>query len=290
MVVEVCTDLLKRSPEEGYTRAFNQAFTEFPKDVGFNNSLSAPQPDFVEGLDAREYRPVPVDECISGAVLYKDNPHSITLPHLAGEWKGRDQNMEKARLQSAFDGAALVYSRNQALSYIGKPDPPGHAEITTFTTNGTNLNLYAHYAALSKSGILEYHHYRVKSTSLIDTYQGHKAGRRGLRNEQDHAREQSYALRDEVTEYWMRQHHMALHTIAEEATPVPGVGPVRDEDETGNEIRRPCEPTPPISSKAHSKSSGSRSSSSTPDVGRSMQPPPRRSLRQKEKAKRIKYC
>ncbi|KAF3768237.1 hypothetical protein M406DRAFT_240996, partial [Cryphonectria parasitica EP155] len=178
MIYEVGGKLLKEYPDKRYTRAFNQAFTDFPKDVGFNNCLSAPQPDFIEGLEAREYRPMPVDEHISGAVLYKDNPRSITLPHLAGEWKGRGKDMDEARLQSAFDGAALVYSRNQALSYIGKSDPPGHAEITTFTTDGTTLNLFAHFAAPSKDGILEYHQFRIKSTNLIDTHQGHKNGRR----------------------------------------------------------------------------------------------------------------
>jgi hypothetical protein len=146
---------------EGYERVFNQAFTGFPKDVGFNNGLPAPQPDFVEGLEMPDYNPFPVDEHISGTVIYKDDPCSLTLPHLAGEWKGRGKDMDEARLQSAYDGAALVYERNQALSYLGKRDSPGHTEVTTFTTNGTNLDLYAHYAALSEDGTLKYHQYPV---------------------------------------------------------------------------------------------------------------------------------
>jgi hypothetical protein len=120
----------------------------------------------------------------------------VTLPHLAGEWKGPGKDMARARLRSAYDGAALVYARNQALSYIGTSDPPGHAEATTFTTDGNHLNLYAHYAALSEHDTLEYHQYLIKSTSLTGSHQGLKDGRRGLRNEQYHAREQSYALKD----------------------------------------------------------------------------------------------
>jgi hypothetical protein len=46
---EMGSKMLKQYPKEGYKKAFNQAFTGFPKDVGFNNGLSAPQPDFVEG-------------------------------------------------------------------------------------------------------------------------------------------------------------------------------------------------------------------------------------------------
>ncbi|KAK0612984.1 hypothetical protein B0T17DRAFT_542373 [Bombardia bombarda] len=157
MVFEVGGKLLKDYNDDGYNRVFNQAFTGFPKDVGFNNSLSAPQPDFVEGLEMQEYRPFPVYKHIDGAVLYKDEPRSVTLTHLAGEWKGPDGNMKEAELQSAYNGAALVFARNQALSYLGKSDPPGHAEVTTFITDGTDLNLFAHYATRSEDGTLEYH-------------------------------------------------------------------------------------------------------------------------------------
>ena len=111
MVVEVSGQLLKKYDGRGYQRAFNQAFTAFPKDVGFNDGLSTPQPDFVEGVEKQEFRPFPVDEYVKGAVLYKDNPHSVTLSHVAGEWKGPGKDMAEARLQSAYDGAALVYAR-----------------------------------------------------------------------------------------------------------------------------------------------------------------------------------
>ncbi len=216
MVVEVSGKLLKEYDDEGYQRAFNQAFTGFPKDVGFNNHLSAPQPGFAEGLEMQEYDPIPIGEHVSGAVLYEDDPRSLTLPHLAGEWKGRGKDMDEARLQCAYDGAALVYARNQALLYIGKSDPPGHAEVTTFTTDGTNLKFYAHYAAPSEDGTPKYHQYQYASADVTDSYQGHKDGRRGLRNEQDHAREQSYALRDQLKKHW-EEGRGGLHPITEGA-------------------------------------------------------------------------
>ncbi len=221
MVIIAGAKLLKRFDDAGYHSIYNQAFTAFPKDVGFNDGLSAPQPDFTEGLEVGEYNPAPVDE-LSGAVLYKDNPFSLTLPHLAGEWKGRGEDMDKARLQSAYDGAALVYSRNQALAYIGEPEPPGHAAVTTFTTNGTNVDFYAHYAAPGKGGTLEYHQYKYASANVEDSYQGHKDGRRGLRNQQDYAKEQSYALRDRLQAYWDRQHAPPLDPVVED-DPVPGL-------------------------------------------------------------------
>ena len=97
MVFEVGARLLKTYPTEGYARDFNQAFTGFPKDIGFNNGLSAPQPGFVEGLKMQDYHPFPIDKHVSGAVLYKDDPRSLALPHLAGEWKGRGKDMEKSK-------------------------------------------------------------------------------------------------------------------------------------------------------------------------------------------------
>lgn len=268
MVVQVSRHILKEYDDEGYHQSFNRAFTAYPKDVGFNNGLSAPQPDFIEGLEMQEFRPFPVDEHVSGAVLYKDNPNSLTLPHLAGEWKGPDGHIAEATLQSAYDGAALVYARNQALAYLGKPDPPGHAEITTFTTDGTTVNSYAHYATPSEDGTLEYHQYHYASANVKDTHQGHKDGRRGLRNDQDHARDQSYALRDQLKEHW-KQRRNGLHPIAE-GPPLPTTDGILEEPdahdyETGYE--KPCQPTPATSTshKMSSSVSSSKPLSSTHD-------------------------
>jgi len=111
--------------------------------------------------------------------------------------------MREAELQSAYDAAAMVRVRNNALAYMGKLDPPEHAAITTFTTDGTNLNMYAHYAIPSEEDedILEYQQYKYASTNIKDSYQGHKDGQKGLRNAQDYAKEQSYALKDQLKEH-----------------------------------------------------------------------------------------
>jgi hypothetical protein len=214
-----------------------------------------------------EYKPFPVNKNVSGAVLYKDNIRSLTLPHLAGEWKGRGKDMEKARLQSSYDGAALVYARNQALSYIGKPDPPGHAGVTTFTTDGTNLNFFAHYAALSEDGTPEYHQYPYASANL-KKYEEFKEGRRGLRNEQDHARKQSYALRDQLREHW-KQRRGNLDPVTEGASPPIPDGTFEetnaDEDEAGYEVvEQPCQPMPAASSRPRTATSSVSSPKSLP--------------------------
>lgn len=118
--------------------------------------------------------------------------------------------MNEAMIQSAYDGAALVYGRNQALSYLGKSDPPGHAEVTTFTTSGSILHFFAHYTALSEDDILQYHQYCYAST-ILNMYKKHKEGRRGLRNEQDYAQERSYALRDQLKEHWKQMEQLKEH-------------------------------------------------------------------------------
>lgn len=154
--------------------------------------------------------------------------------------------MAEARLQSAYNGAALVYARNQALSHLGTPDPRGHAEVTTFTTDGTTLNLFAHYAIPSEDGTLEYHQYPITSANLLKSHQEHKEGRRGLRNEQDYARKQSYAMRDQLKEHW-KQRRGALQPIAEALPVADSTFGERnaDEDEAGYEVvEHPCQPTP----------------------------------------------
>ncbi|KAI5917139.1 hypothetical protein F4810DRAFT_716746 [Camillea tinctor] len=257
ITMEVARQLLKNCIECDYSGVFNQSFTGFPKDVGFNNGLSALRPDYVEGPLIENHHPFPVHEYVNGAALYKDNPCSVILPHIAGECKGRGKDMDQARLQSAYVGAALVYVRNQALSYLGKQDPPGHAEVTTFTTDGTNLNLFAHYATQSENGTLQYHQYLVKSTNLIESPQALKDGRRGLRNAQDYAKKQSYALRDELKEHW--QKHRSVPRPAAKGAPLPvadGTFGERDTDEPGYVVvEQPCQPTPAeLSSVSSSKS------------------------------------
>jgi hypothetical protein len=145
-------------------------------------------------------------------VLFKDDPFSVTLPHIAGEWKGRGKDMAEAKMQSAYDGAAIVYARNQALSYVGVPDPPGHAEVATFTTDGTTINFFAHYADTSEDGMLEYHQYPVTSTNLTNSYEDFKKGRKQLRNLQDIAKYSSYAVRDRLKGHW-KAHRPSMPSI-----------------------------------------------------------------------------
>ncbi|KAI5464411.1 hypothetical protein BGZ63DRAFT_421452 [Mariannaea sp. PMI_226] len=205
MVFEVGTKLLKEYDDPGYGRALNEPFTDFPQDVGFNNALPAPQADFVEGLELREFGRIFAGTGGSGVVLFEDNLRSVTLPHIAGQWMKFEKDIEDARQKSAYTGAALVYARNQALSLVGKPDPPGYAAITTFATDGTILNFYAHHAEAGEDGAVKYHQYQYASLNVRHSYRGYQDGFRAIRNQQDHARNQSYALRGLLFEDWQQR-------------------------------------------------------------------------------------
>lgn len=158
-----------------------------------------------------EFEPFPIED-VGGAVLYEDNSLSTALPHIAGEYKGPGGSMEKVRLRRTYDGAALVYARNKALELIGEPDPLGHAKITTFATDGKTIDFFAHYAAWGDDGKLKYHQHPIKPCVLTNSPFQFKDGWRQLRNQQDHAREQSYALRDKLVNYWQAREGMVSST------------------------------------------------------------------------------
>lgn len=58
-IMMVTSELLRSNDTEGYSRVYFQSFNNFPKNVGFNNGLAAPQPDMIEGLDLTEFAPSP---------------------------------------------------------------------------------------------------------------------------------------------------------------------------------------------------------------------------------------
>ena len=200
------TSTLLKGYERGYRRVYNQPFNDFPKNVGFNNGLSPAQPDMVEGLDLTRFDLFPIrEESLLGAAVPSAGPNAMTLPHLAGEWKGPGKDMNLARHQAAYDGASMVYARNEACSFLGSPDPVDHAYVQTFTTDGATLNTFTHFSTESQ-GQVKYHQYPTSSSFLISSYEDFKKSRRRLRNLQDVAKETSEKLRDKLNGKWLANH------------------------------------------------------------------------------------
>lgn len=155
-------------------------------------------------------------------------------------------------MQAAYDGAALVYAREQAIGYMQKPYVPGYAKVATFTTDGTNLNTFVHHIGKAEDNTLEYHQYPIKSMNLFDSYEGFCEGRRHLRNTQDLAKEESTRFRDELKDYWKARGSQ------------PVALPTEDDYEVV-ELKHPpdYQPTPPTSSKPKHGKASSRSSHSS---------------------------
>jgi hypothetical protein len=81
------------------------------------------------GFRLEEFHPCPVEQ-VDGAVLRQHTPHSLVLPHVAGEWNRYGGHLVDAEFPAAHDGASLVYARNQALARAHvekKPDASGTA-------------------------------------------------------------------------------------------------------------------------------------------------------------------
>lgn len=143
-----------------YVSHIDKQWVDFPKDVGLNNQLSAPKPDRVEGF-AQDTFPPDIDRLGGAAMLVKNNPRFVALPHFVGEFKDFGGDMRKAQVQAAYDGAAMVYARNEALKLVQQPDPERTAAPITVTSDGCDWKTYVHYSGTNQdTGKLEYYQVR----------------------------------------------------------------------------------------------------------------------------------
>jgi hypothetical protein len=191
---------LKKYNDGSYRSAYNQQFTEYPDNVGFNDGLSAPKPDLVQGINLQAFDSYPVVEQLGGSAVPTPDPYAITLAHMTGEFMRPGGDLIQARDQAAYAGACLVYGRNAARESIGRTDPPNTAHIGSFISDGTHITTFAHYATKDASGKTVYHQWPVTDTNIQLSHQNFKIGRRQVRNLQDWTRENSYLLKEELSQ------------------------------------------------------------------------------------------
>lgn len=221
----------------GYRRKEDKMWTEFPKNVGFNNGLPAPKPDMIEGFSRDSFPPT--IEHIKASRLVRDQPRYIALPHVAVEYKARGKSLHEAKVQAGYDGATMVYGRNEALKYIGKADPPRQPAVLTATVIGQKWNVYGHYAHPNDyTGKEEYYQCRMAG-GLMENLNEYKQGRKVLRNMQDFAREQSSDLRDSMKKKYDEHgsHQLGQHPANQTgsnslASKSPSVGSDRNTEST----------------------------------------------------------
>lgn len=161
------TNYLPRLRKSQYSYVLDKQWVAYPPNVGFNDGLSAPKPDRLEGFKRAAFPPS-IDQLGGSATLVKNDRSFIALPHLALEFKHTTKNFDEAEVQAAFDGAAMVYARNRALAYLGQPDPSRRAHIVTAITNGFDWKAYAHYSCVNENtGKLEYHQVSADSVAPV---------------------------------------------------------------------------------------------------------------------------
>ena len=193
---------LKKYNDGFYRSAYNQQFTEYPSNAGFNDGLSTPKPDLVQGLNLQAFEPYPVKDKLGGSAVPTPSLYPITLAHMAGEFKRPGGDLVLARGQAAYDAACLVYGRSIARESMGRSDPPGNTHVGSFISDGTHLTTFTHYATKDASGKIVYHQWPVSDTNIQLSHQSFKTGRRQLRNLQDWTRENSYLLKKELLDHY----------------------------------------------------------------------------------------
>lgn len=133
-----------------------QQWVAFPKNVGFNNSLPAPKPDWIEGYAQRSF-PASIRQMGGAATLIHSQPTFIGLPHFAAEVKAYGDNKRKAEVLAGYDGAHMAFARNKALEFIEDKDPPRRASPVTVATDAHFWVVYSHYAQwCTERDMLEY--------------------------------------------------------------------------------------------------------------------------------------
>ncbi|KAJ4387606.1 hypothetical protein N0V93_008202 [Gnomoniopsis smithogilvyi] len=204
-----------------YRANVDKQWVAFPKDVGFNNNLSAPKPDLVEGYAQRSFPPF-INELGGSATLVHDSETYVALPHFAAEFKDYGKSMREAEVQTGYDGAHMVYARNKALEYIGERDPPQRASPITVASDGHNWTVYSHHAHPNdQTGKLEYYQNEVASGRTV-RYNDFKQSYKVLRNAQDWGRKESHDLRERLQRHEDARANQASTSTMSKAGPVNG--------------------------------------------------------------------
>jgi hypothetical protein len=201
--------LLESLASLSYRRQTLVVFNAIPSGLSFNRKLPMPKADFVEGLTMDAFPTFSRYSMEQSIIVQQDGSKAKILPHLAGILRPEKQSRQEAMARSAYAGAALVWTRHEALALLGRSDPPKHAAVSTFIIDGTSVEIFAHYAAVEESGKTVYHQYSIGSSGLTSSVEDLERGRRMLKNLQAFAEEQAVDLGREVLEY-MKQRRREL--------------------------------------------------------------------------------
>jgi len=180
--------IMKEYNDLNYNTMADRAINRIPEQ-DFNHNLSNPRPDLLNGLDTDA-----LPDSLHNHALH-NGENSLSLCHFATEFKRINGNLHQATYQAAYDGATLVYARDQALAKAAAAALRNSNDIEkatketavfTCATDGKTAEVFAHHF---QNG--EYHQNLVARESLL-SYPNR--GREVIRNTQDYARSKSYQL------------------------------------------------------------------------------------------------
>ena len=201
-VAQAVMPLLCRRTGEGYTQIYDQKFTMFPSNVGFNDGLSPAKPDFIEAYVANAFKPYPLIRRLGGSAVPVPGGRPIALAHIAGDFKRLSGDMECAMCQAAYDAATLIYGRNQACLAMGKHDEAKVACVGTFVSNGDQVHISVHYATNHTLGKTVYHHCPIFSDNFLLNHESSTLTRKHLRNLQEWAMENATSLKTDLIAHY----------------------------------------------------------------------------------------
>jgi hypothetical protein len=204
--------LLKVFEDDDYESVWDRVMGGTSDSSAYNRGLSPPKPDILQGFTANAFTEKGLDLTrMSNLLSFKDDPDGLVLPHLAGECKSPNADQALAIVQSGYDGAVLVESRLEALRRMDTTDVDKHAHVLTFTFNGTNLCIFAHFAVSSKtaSPLRHHHQFPVAELSLVST---------GTRDEDYHTFLRLHQLVHNVQKFAKQQAEMLMQALVDAAS------------------------------------------------------------------------
>lgn len=174
-------ELIIKRPARGlhYRKVINHAFTETSTERGYNNNLSSPQPDVAFGYRWDEFTPAVIDTWPPGLVPSND-PHTIALPHFFAEYNSPGTDYVLAEAKAAYDGAYGVFVRREAQRLIGVRDPPRHAHVFSFASDGNLHRIFAHYREGER-----YYQHAIFAEFMSESATGYEKSYKRTRNLQD---------------------------------------------------------------------------------------------------------
>lgn len=194
-------DLLAKREGPTYVQQLDVPFARLPKGLGFNQGMSEPVPDFIEGFLRTSFACDDVLETLGPSVDPTGADFSIPLAHLVGEFKRVGGDVVCGSRQVAYDAACLVFGRDRAMELLDSVDEPDTAYVAGFVCSGDRVRLSVHWSTYDGSGKKIYRQHELFDEAMLSTPEKFRLARRKIRNLQDWAMQNADLCRTMMREF-----------------------------------------------------------------------------------------